>query len=254
MWGNEPEPCVFLSLWFSSQSPSAPPQLQENITRSARQQPVSLFLIVLTNKTCACSLILSGYLCVDLWAVCDWRVLSSCIQKPLWISARLQFSGSFSSSWCPSTCCHDLSFSAPAAQSDSHTKKVKSDYEGLCPKWQQKKKHFLLSSLNMISKDLQRSTIVNPTLTASVAYRQVHTARFWKLLDRYTTDQRRGSHITHGNCFTTKPTGNNVRSSARLDFFMLKLCTQEVCDPSALICREWNTNFPLPCILCPQWP
>lgn len=42
MWGNEPEACVFLSLAVTS---SAPPQLQEIITTSAREEPVCLFLI-----------------------------------------------------------------------------------------------------------------------------------------------------------------------------------------------------------------
>lgn len=196
MWGNEPEPCVFLSLWFSSQSPSAPPQLQENITRSARQQQARLFPIVLTNKNVClqfdfewvplCGFVggvwLTGLVFLHSEASVDlgppsvfWLFLFLLVSFDLLPRPELLCS------------CSSIWF--------TH-KKVKSDYEGLCPKWRQKKKHFLIS-LNMISKGLKRSTIVNPTLTATVLLNAGYTLHVFESRRTVTRRIGDGGHTLH---------------------------------------------------------
>lgn len=140
MWGNEPEPCVFLSLWFSSQSPSAPPQLQENITRSAREEQVCLFLTVLMNKAWAWDQFSWVGTSVWIWGGCetDWfRLLafrSLCGFRPAFSFLALSLPlGVF---WLVATTWASLLLQLNLI----HTKKVKPYYEG--PNMATKK-HFL---------------------------------------------------------------------------------------------------------------
>ncbi len=122
IWGNEPEACVFLSLWFSR---SHRPPLHSFRKSSQHLQEKSKYV-------CFWSQTFDSKLNVCLTAVrtCVWLCRFCFLAFRSLCGFRLAF-GFLALSLLPGvplTCCHDLSFSAPAAQSE--TKWVKPDYEG----------------------------------------------------------------------------------------------------------------------------